>query len=113
MMKSPHTIWASVSVVFMLLASAVTLVVLDKDVSIILTLAGLVAVPILGAFGVAIYQKMDQVKDNSNGTLNTLLDMQQKTQYQLHTLAMAMTPPPASTPAQSSPAPEEKKEPSW
>ena len=112
-MKSPHTIWASVAVIFMLLLSAVTLVALDKDVSIILTLAGLVAVPILGAFGVAIYQKMDQVKDNSNGTLNTLLDMQQKTQYQLHTLAMAMTPPPVPTPPHLPPAPEEKKEDTW
>lgn len=67
MIRSPHVIWASVAIVFMLVAGSVTLVILDKDVSIIMTLAGIVAVPVLGGFGVAVYQKLDQVKDQVNG----------------------------------------------
>ena len=100
-MKNPHVIWASVVVVLMLVASATTLVILDKDVAIILTLAGIVAVPLLGAFGVAIYQKLDQVKEQGNGNMNRqaeltrqVLEMQQTTQNQLHALAMSRTPAP-------------------
>lgn len=97
-MKSPQTIWASVTVIFILVASATTLIILDKEVTIILTLAMIVAVPVLGAFGVAVYQKLDQVKEASNGNLNKVLQMQQKTQDQLHALAMLM---PAMIPTQS------------
>ena len=94
-MKSPQTIWASVTVIFILVASSTTLIILDKEVTIILTLAMIVAVPVLGAFGVAVYQKLDQVKESSNGNLTRVLDMQQKTQDQLHALAMSMNPPTA------------------
>lgn len=98
-MKNPHVIWASVVIVAMLNIGAVTLVAMDKDVTIILSLAGIVAVPVLGAFGVAVYQKLDQVHANSNSNLTRVLDMQQKTQDQLTALAMSMTPvsaPPSS-----------------
>lgn len=91
-MKNPHTIWAAVVVVVVLVLGAVTLVILDKDVSIILTLAGLVAVPVLGAFGAAVYQKLDQVKEASNGNLARIMEMQQETQRQLTNLALSMTP---------------------
>ena len=92
-MKSPQTIWASVAVIFILVASSTTLIILDKEVTIILTLAMIVAVPVLGAFGVAVYQKLDQVKESSNGNLTRVLDMQQKAQDQLHALAMSMNAP--------------------
>jgi hypothetical protein len=97
-MKNPHVIWASVVIVFLLVAPASVLVAFDKDVSIILTLAGLVAVPILGAFGVAVYHKLDQVKESSNGNLTRVLEMQQKAQDQLTLLAMSMTPNNAASP---------------
>jgi hypothetical protein len=110
MEMKPQTIWASVVIVAILVSSATTLVVLDKDVGIILTLAALVALPILGAFGVSIYHKLDQVKEQGNGTLSQahefqakLLEMQNATQQQLTALAMSMTPPPA-------PLVEEEKE---
>jgi len=61
--------------VFTLVAGAIILSALDKDPTIILTLAGLVAVPALGALGVAVYQKLDQVKEVSNGNLNRAHDM--------------------------------------
>jgi hypothetical protein len=103
-MKNPHVIWASVAVVFILVVPASLLVAFGKDVSIILALAGLVAVPVLGAFGVAVYHKLDQVKENSNGNLGRLMDMQQRTQDQLTAMALAMTPQPPQ------PAPVEEKE---
>jgi hypothetical protein len=89
-MKNPHVIWAAVIIVFIMVAGAVTLVALDKDVTVILSLAGLVAVPVLSAFGVAVYQKLDQVKEASNGNLSRVIDMQQKTQAQLTQLALLL-----------------------
>lgn len=103
-MKNPHVIWASVAIVFLLVVPASLLVAFDKDVTAILTLAGLVAIPVLSAFGVAVYHKLDQVKEAGNGTLTTVLAMQQKTQDQLTALAMAMTPV-------SNPAPREEDKP--
>lgn len=89
-MKNPHVIWAAVIIVFIMVTGAVTLVALDKDVTVILSLAGLVAVPVLSAFGVAVYQKLDQVKDASNGNLSRVMSMQQKTQAQLTRLALLL-----------------------
>lgn len=92
-MKNPHVIWAAVIIVCVLVAGTVTLSVLDKDASVVLTLAGLVAVPVLGAFGAAVYQKLDQVKEASNGNLTRMMEMQQETQRQLSALALSSQPP--------------------
>lgn len=89
-MKNPHVIWAAVIIVFILVSGAVTLVALDKDVTVILSLAGLVAVPVLSAFGVAVYHKLDQVKEASNGNLTKVMNMQEKTQEQLTRLALLL-----------------------
>jgi hypothetical protein len=74
--------WPQVALVLgtmaILVLGAVTLAGMDKDPTIILTLAGLLAVPILGALGVAVYQKLDQVKEVSNGNLNRAHDMLEK-----------------------------------
>jgi hypothetical protein len=97
----PQTVWALVVIVFILVAGAVTLVALEKDVTVILTIVGLVVVPILSALGVAVYQKLDQVKEASNGSftralessnanLAKVLEAQQKTQEQLANLAMVL-----------------------
>lgn len=91
-LKNPHVVWAAVIIVFIMVTGAVILVALDKDVTVILSLAGLVAVPVLSAFGVAVYQKLDQVKEASNGNLSKLMNMQQKTQEQLTNLALSMQP---------------------
>lgn len=92
-----QTLWALVSIVFILIAGAVVLVLNDKDVSVIISLVGLVVVPILGALGVAVYQKLEQVRDQGNGNINKILDAQQKTQEQLANLAMML---PSLTPKQ-------------
>lgn len=93
MMKSPHVIWASVAIVFMLVGGSVTLVILDKDVSVILTLAGLVAVPVLGGFGVAVYQKLDQVRDQVNGNNDKDRETIKELQATIKELALRQPPP--------------------
>jgi hypothetical protein len=90
MEMKPQTIWAAVVIVLILVAGAVTLVALDKDVTIILSLAAVVALPVLSAFGVAFYQKLEQVKEQGNGNVSKLLEAQQKTQEQLANLAMIL-----------------------
>lgn len=59
---------------FILVAGVCCLAILGKDPTIILTLAGILAVPILGALGVAVYQKLDQVKEVANGNLTRAHD---------------------------------------
>ena len=97
MMKSPHVIWASVTIIFMLVTGSVTLVVLDKDVSIILTLAGIVAVPVLGGFGVAVYQKMDQLKEQVNGNSEKDRVTIKELQDTIKELALRLPPPEEKT----------------
>ena len=92
-MKNPHTIWAAVVIVVVLVAGSVTLVILDKDVSIIMNLALIVAIPVLGAFGAAMYQKVDQVKEASNGNMTRMMQALQDTQKQLTNMALSVTPP--------------------
>jgi hypothetical protein len=74
--------WPQVTMILgtivMLVGGVCLLAALDKDPTIILTLAGLIAVPVLGAFGVAVYQKLDQVKEVSNGNLTRAHDMLDK-----------------------------------
>lgn len=91
-MKNPHIIWASVAIVFLLVAGVVTLGALDKDVGVIITLAGIVAVPVLSAFGVAVYQKLDQVKEVSNGHHGELLEMVRGLHAQVTSLALQVKP---------------------
>lgn len=90
----PQAIWASVAIVFILVASATTLVILDKDVSILLTLVALVALPVLGGLGATMVQKLNQVKESSDGNLHRLLNLHQQSTNQLTNLALSMTPPP-------------------
>lgn len=71
--KNPQIIWASVAIIFMLIAAAVILTVLDKDVTVILTIAGLVGIPVLGGFGAAVYQKMDSVEGKVNGRYDDMM----------------------------------------
>ena len=72
-MKSPHIIWASVAIIFMLLASVITLTVLGKGVDSILIVVVSVAVPVLTGFGAVFNQKIDKVQDQVNGNNSRLL----------------------------------------
>lgn len=74
--------WPQVALVLGVIICLVTgvcvLAITDKDPAIILSLAGIIAVPVLGAFGVAVYQKLDQVKEITNGNLTRAHDMLDK-----------------------------------
>jgi hypothetical protein len=95
--KNPHVIWASVSIVFMLIAGAITLVALGKDVTVILALAGAVAVPVLGGFGVAVYQKMDGVDTKVNGNTSDMLKMINNLHDSVRDLALQVSVPAPAT----------------
>jgi len=95
--KNPHVIWASVAIVFMLVAGAITLVALGKDVTVILTLAAVVGVPVLGGLGVAVYQKMDSVDTKVNGNTSDMMTTIKNLQATVERLALQV-PPPATAP---------------
>ncbi len=73
-MKNPHAIWAAVVIVIVLMAGAISLTAMDKDASALISLLGLCSLPILGALGVAVYQKTDEVKSMVNGNTTQLMD---------------------------------------
>jgi len=99
MEMKPQQIWAMVIIVFVLVAATTTLVILDKDVSVILTLVALVALPVLGALGGAVYQRLGQLNDKTDNNMHRVLSMHQKSTDQLTNLALSMTPPPAPSEA--------------
>jgi putative effector of murein hydrolase len=73
-MKNPHAIWASVVIVIVLMAGAISLTAMNKDASALISLLGLCSLPVLGALGVAVYQKTDEVKNMVNGNTSQLMD---------------------------------------
>ena len=96
-LKNPHLIWATVAIVFMLICGAVVLASLDKDTTVILTLAALVAVPVLSALGVGIYQKVDQTKEIANGNQARMLTQLLASHRESVELAKQVTPPEAGS----------------
>lgn len=78
-------------VIICLVGGVCVLAVTDKDPAIILTLAGIIAVPVLGAFGVAVYQKLDQVREVTNGNLTRAHDMLDKHTQQTASALQANT----------------------
>lgn len=93
----PQAIWGAVAIVFILVTGSVILVALGKEVTVILTLAALVAVPVITALGGILVTKIEQVKEQGNGNIAKILEAQQKTQEQLANLAMIL---PSLTPKQ-------------
>lgn len=73
-MKNPHAIWAAVAIVLILMAGAIALTAMNKDASALISLLGLCSLPVLGALGVAVYQKTDEVKNMVNGNTSQLMD---------------------------------------
>jgi repressor of nif and glnA expression len=89
---SPHVVWASVVIVFMLVGGAVTLTIMGKDIVVILSLTAIVAVPVLTAFGAMINQKVQEVKEISNGNNSELLNMVKNLQTTVTELALKVQP---------------------
>lgn len=77
-----------------LMAGSVTLVVLDKDVTIILSIVGLVVTPILIAAGASIASgvsvKLENLKEASNGNLTAILNLL-KEERDAHNAITALT----------------------
>ena len=92
-MKSPHVIWASVVIIFILISGAVILVLTGRDVGVILTLGALVALPVLASLGVATYQKVQEVKEGTNGDRDKLLFMIKELHDTVTALALQVQPP--------------------
>jgi hypothetical protein len=67
---------------------ACTLVIMGKDVNVILTLAAVIAIPILAAGGAVVQQKLEQVKEVANGNLSRVLDELARTNQNLARVAL-------------------------
>lgn len=109
-MKSPHVIWASVVIIFILIAGSVSLVLADKDVSTILTLAAIVALPVLTALGVANVLKTQEVKDIANGNTVKLASEARDDRDQLLTMVKDLQSTVTGLALQVQPPPEKKSE---
>ncbi len=72
-MKNPHVIWASAVIVAVITAGAVVTQLAGGDVSTILVIMGAAAVPVLGAYGVAINQQLQTVKEQTNGNFTAAM----------------------------------------
>lgn len=92
-MKNPHVIWAATVIVVALVTGGVLLSFNDKPLSDLLALAAMVVVPVLSGLGIAMYQKLEQVKDNVNGNKAGDRLMIKELQDTVKELAMKMTPP--------------------
>jgi hypothetical protein len=113
--RNPHIIWASVAIIMVLVVGVVILVVNGKDVGAIKDLAVLIAIPVLSAFGVAIYQKVDhtaekadikleQVKEATNGSNDKLLRKIEDLHAQIISLALQVpVVPPSGVPPSTEP----------
>lgn len=91
-MRNPHVIWASVVIVAMILASTVVLILNGKDTGTILAIMASIAVPLLGAFGAAGWQVLQQVKTQGNGTLSKAMEQNAATQQEILRMFKAMHP---------------------
>lgn len=91
-MKNPHVIWASVVIVAMILGSSVVLILNGKDTTTILAIMVSVAVPLLGAFGAAGWQVLQQVKTQGNGTLSKLMEQNARTNERILEMFNAIHP---------------------
>lgn len=78
-MQNPHIVWASVVIIMMMVAGAVTLAAIGKPTTDITNLAVLLGLPVLAGMGMVAYQKIsqgvDQVKDTNNGRMSDMLGM--------------------------------------
>lgn len=92
-MKNPHIIWASVAIIFMLLAAITTLAALGRSTEAILTVIVAVAVPVLAGFGAVFNQKIDKVQDQVNGNNSRLLNQMLLAHKQTVELAKQAPPP--------------------
>lgn len=76
----PSTIIGLVSIVFMILGSAVALKALGESVEMILAIESLIGVPVLAAFGVKFHENLQEIKTQTNGNNLRQMDINQEQQ---------------------------------
>lgn len=117
----PSTAWAMVTIVAVMMGGAITLRIFKEDISIIITLVTVLAVPVLAGFGIKFNENLQEIKTNTNGKNDRQIDINQKQvemiqqnnlalletvrqlQEQVTNLALQMTPPTTSLPAIEAP----------
>lgn len=67
-------LWASVGMAALLVVAAVVLIVMDKDISGLVSIVNLMVIPILTGLGVLVNQKLTSVNENVNGRMTDLID---------------------------------------
>ena len=67
-------LWASVGIAALLIVSAVVLTIFDKDITALVSIAQLVAIPILTGLGAVLYQRMGNVEGQLNGRMTQLIE---------------------------------------
>lgn len=108
-------VWACVVLVLGILAGVVVLVLLHADLTAYLGLVNMLALPLLGAGGVYIAGQLQGIKEQTNGTMTSLVNTVKEHSRMLaaaHVPASALpapavpeTAPSASVPPDQAPAP--------
>lgn len=80
----PQVAWAMAVVVFVMMAGAVTLKIFKEDISIIITLVTVLAVPVLAGFGFKVNENLQEIKTNTNGKNDKQMDINQKQVEMMH-----------------------------
>lgn len=90
----PKLTWPQVTLFLGMFAIAVgtaaVLIVLDKPVEALISLVAFMGVPVLTAAGAAFYQKLDHVKEISNGNLADMREMLKVSNEQIARLALRL-----------------------
>lgn len=86
MEMKPSVAYPLLGIVFIMMAGAVTLKALHEDIEIIIMLVTLLAVPVLGAFGISIREGIQDVKANTNGVAQRQAEINQENQKALQEL---------------------------
>lgn len=71
-------------VVFVMMGGAVTLKIFKEDISIIITLVTVLAVPVLAGFGFKVNENLQEIKTNTNGKNDKQMDINQKQVEMMH-----------------------------
>lgn len=76
----PATIAGLVTVVFIIMAGAVTLKSLGEDIEIVVMLCTLLVTPIFAAFGIKVHENLQEIRSNTNGNSQRQTEFLQQNQ---------------------------------
>lgn len=67
-------LWASIGIAALLIIAAVTLIVFDKDITGLVQIVNLIAIPILSGLGLMVNSRLTSVESHVNGRMTELID---------------------------------------